>query len=60
MGKPLNQVSDQAAHAADPAFKGDWRKVFDLKRAMLAREKTGMPGPRTVAGAIARWERELR
>lgn len=60
LGKPLNQVSDHAALAADPAFKGDWRKVFDLKRAMQAREKTGMPGPRAVAGAIARWERELR
>ena len=59
LGLPLNQVPDKSAVAADPAFKGDWRKVFDLRRALAARENTGMPGPREVARAIARWEREL-
>ena len=59
LGVPLSQVPDKAARAADPAFRGDWRRVFDLRRAMAARENTGMPGPREVARAIARWEREL-
>ena len=59
LGAPLDKVPDAAAREADPAFRGDWRKVFDLGRAMRARENLGMPGPRQVARRLAEWERRL-
>ena len=59
LGVPLPRVSDAAALKADAAFKGDWRKVFDLKRALQARENTGMPGPKQVARELANWKRRL-
>lgn len=59
LGVPLSRVSDAAALKADPAFKGDWRKVFDLKRALQARENLGMPGPKQVARELANWKRRL-
>ena len=59
LGVPLSRVSDAAALKADPAFKGDWRKVFDLKRALQARENLGMPGPKQVARELASWKRRL-
>jgi argininosuccinate lyase len=59
LGTPLDQVPDAAAREADPAFRGDWRKVFDLGRALRARETIGMPGPRQVAAQLRRWQRAL-
>jgi argininosuccinate lyase len=56
---PLDRLPDAAALEADPAFRGDWRSVFDLTRAFRARENTGMPGPRQVAAQIRRWEKSL-
>lgn len=59
LGVPLSRVPDAAALKADAAFKGDWRQVFDLKRALRMRENLGMPGPKHVARELANWERRL-
>jgi argininosuccinate lyase len=56
---PLDKLADKDVKKLSPAFGKDWRKVFDLKRAMNAREKPGMPGPRQVAKRIAYWRSAL-
>ena len=59
-GVPLNEIALADAQAADRAFKPGWQKVFNLLRAFNAREKIGMPGPKTVAREIKRWQQALR
>jgi argininosuccinate lyase len=56
---PLNQLHEDAARALVPKLGADWRSVFDVKKALNARERPGMPGPRQVAGQIRRWQRIL-
>lgn len=57
---PLNALSDKDVAAVDPRLESDWRKVFDLRRALSKRENTGMPGPRQVRKQIAYWRRVLQ
>lgn len=59
-GVALDKLSDAAALTADAAFTPGWREVFSLQRGFAARENTGMPGPKTVAREIARWQKALR
>ena len=56
---PLNELPYAEVSQVHPALGEDWNKVFDLKRALAAREKTGMPGPMQVAGRIAHWRKVL-
>ncbi|MGB0372091.1 MAG: argininosuccinate lyase [Opitutales bacterium] len=42
-----------------PALKEDWVSCFDLKSALERREKTGMPGPKTVQTVISNWKEKL-
>lgn len=56
----LDKLSDAAVLTADAAFTTGWREVFSLQRGFAARENTGMPGPKTVAREIARWQKALR
>jgi argininosuccinate lyase len=56
---PLNELSLEQVRGVNAAFGPDWSEVFDLGRALRARERTGMPGPKQVATQIARWRREL-
>ena len=58
-GVSLRQLPLEAAQAVNKAFATDWTECFDLGRAMRMRERTGMPGPRQVARAIARWRKAL-
>ncbi|MEM9159861.1 MAG: argininosuccinate lyase [Verrucomicrobiota bacterium] len=56
---PLDQISDEDAKKAHPKIAGNWRSVFDLKTAMMAREGIGMPGPRQIKKQLGRWKRSL-
>jgi len=53
---PLNKVPDSEARKFAPKLGADWRKVFDVTRALASREKPGMPGPKQTAAQIARWK----
>jgi len=52
---PLHGLSLEDVRGVDEHFEADWVEVFDVKRAMLSREKTGMPGPEQVKKQIASW-----
>jgi argininosuccinate lyase len=56
---PLDELPEKAARALVPKLGDDWRSVFDVKRALSARERPGMPGPRQVASQIQRWQKIL-
>lgn len=52
---PLNELPFDQVAPIHPQLGEDWDSVFDLKRALDAREKPGMPGPKQVAARIAHW-----
>lgn len=54
---PLDQVPNEKAKALHPKLGDDWVEVFDLKRAMQAREGIGMPGPKQIRRQLARWKK---
>jgi argininosuccinate lyase len=55
----LNALADSDVRAVVPQLSANWRSVFDVKKALNARERTGMPGPRQVAAQIRRWQKLL-
>ncbi len=57
LGVPLDQVPQADAEAIHPKLSFDWRVVFDLERAMKAREGIGMPGPKQIRRQLNRWKR---
>lgn len=52
---PLNQLPYDQVSPIHDKLDEDWTSVFDLQRALQAREKSGMPGPKQVAERIAHW-----
>ena len=52
---PLNELPYDQVALIHPQLGEDWACVFDLKRALDAREKPGMPGPKQVAARLAYW-----
>ena len=58
-GVSLTAISDEEALGISEFLKGEWREVFDLKRAFSMREKPGMPGPNQIATRIAHWKSVL-
>ena len=52
---PLNELPYDQVAPIHAALGSDWSSVFDLQRALQAREKPGMPGPQQVAKRIAYW-----
>jgi len=56
---PLNKIPETDARKIAPKLGKDWRDVFNNPRALSAREKPGMPGPKQVAAQIARWKKVL-
>ena len=52
---PLNELPPHEVRQIHKALADDWTKVFDLSRALAARERPGMPGPQQVAKRIAHW-----
>ncbi|MCH6257163.1 argininosuccinate lyase [Puniceicoccaceae bacterium K14] len=59
LGVPLNEVPDEEAAAVHPGISGEWRSVFELNRAMIAREGIGMPGPNRIKSELAAWRKRL-
>ena len=58
-GVSLTAISDEEASGVSEFLTGEWREVFDLKRAFSMREKPGMPGPNQIATRIAHWKSVL-
>jgi len=58
-GMAFNQVSIEQLQSVDARFGADVLDVFDLTKALAARELTGAPGPREVRRQLARWKRLL-
>lgn len=56
---PLNELPPKKISKIHEALEADWTQVFDLDRALAAREATGMPGPKTVAEQIKDWAERL-
>lgn len=56
---PINEIPHDDAVGLVHALQEDWTQVFDLERALLRREKTGMPGPEQIAGQINQWRERL-
>lgn len=59
LGVPLDQVPLSELRAIEPRFGADVRKLFHLQTALDRRNLPGAPGPREVAGQLARWRKEL-
>jgi argininosuccinate lyase len=56
---PLNELPHAKVKKIHEALEADWTEVFDLERALAAREATGMPGPKSVAAQLKAWEERL-
>jgi argininosuccinate lyase len=52
---PLHKLPFAEVGKIHPSLGEDWVEVFDLSRALSARERPGMPGPKQVAARIAYW-----
>lgn len=57
---PLNKLPENEARKIAPKLGKDWREVFNSTRALAARERPGMPGPKQIAAQIARWKTALK
>jgi len=56
---PFSKYTDEDAALLRKAMEGDWRMVFDLRRAIASREKPGMPGSKEVEKRIEYWNAAL-
>jgi argininosuccinate lyase len=52
---PLNALPFSEVSAIHEALGEDWIEVFDLQKALAARDKPGMPGPDQVSARIEFW-----
>lgn len=56
----LNELPPEKVKRVHAALvDAGWKSVFDLKTAMAARERVGMPGPKQVAAQIRAWRKKL-
>jgi argininosuccinate lyase len=58
-GCPITGLSTAEVRRLNPGFGDDWASVFDLGRALGARNGTGMPGPAQIKRQFARWKKIL-
>lgn len=56
---PLNDLPYEEVSAIHPNLDREWSEVFNLERALNARERTGMPGPKQIASRLAYWRSAL-
>lgn len=56
---PLHEVPDEKVKALHPKIGDDWAEIFDLQRAMEARDGIGMPGPKQISKQLARWRKAI-
>ncbi|MGF1452039.1 MAG: argininosuccinate lyase, partial [Opitutales bacterium] len=54
-GSALPELSDADVAKICDKLGPDWREVFDVSRALAARERPGMPGPKTTRERIDAW-----
>lgn len=59
LDKPLNELPFKAVKEIHEALEADWTEVFSLDRALAAREKPGMPGPKMITERLSFWKSEL-
>jgi len=59
-GRRLDQLTLAELRSVDAGFGADAQRVFDLRRAMRARNAPGAPGTREVRRQLRRWQRVLR
>jgi argininosuccinate lyase len=59
LGKPLNRLTVEEFQSIEARFDRDVAAVFDLKRAMAARQLPGSPGTKQVKLQLRRWHRIL-
>ena len=52
---PLHELPFGKVASVHEALGEDWVEVFDLAKALAARERPGMPGPGQIAARIAHW-----
>lgn len=52
---PLNELPWDEVSPIHPELGQDWVEAFDLRKALEARERPGMPGPQQVASRISHW-----
>ena len=55
LGVRLNEISLEEARKIEAHFGEDWVEALDVGKAMAAREKPGMPGPKQVGKQIRFW-----
>jgi argininosuccinate lyase len=58
-GVSIDKISDKEAIRIHPKLSGDWKSVFNLKKAMERRKGVGMPGPSQIKKQISRWRKRL-
>ncbi len=59
-GVPLDKLPFSEVRKVHSKLREDWVEVFNLKTAMSARERVGMPGPKQVKSQIALARRRLK
>jgi len=55
LSTPLNKLPFEEVRRVHDSLAEDWTDTFDLRKALAAREKPGMPGPSQVAARISYW-----
>ncbi len=58
-GVRLPELPAETVRAIHPQLDSDWTGCFDVERALAARERPGMPGPKQTASRIAYWKSRL-
>ncbi|MEO0796549.1 MAG: argininosuccinate lyase [Verrucomicrobiota bacterium] len=56
---PLDQLTIDDVQGVNAVFDTDWVEVFDVRRGLQNRERTGMPGPNQVAAQLAAWRAKM-
>ncbi len=57
---PLHKLPEAEARKVAPKLGKNWRDLFNVSRALAAREKPGMPGPKQTAAQLTRWKSALK
>ena len=58
-GVALDRLTHAEVRTLHPRFSKDWVETFNLPKAMVRRQGTGMPGPAQVARQFKRWRKLL-
>ncbi len=56
---PLNGIPLDEAQKICDKIEADWTDCFNVEKALVNRENTGMPGPGVIAKELKKWEKRL-